>query len=51
MEANHFLNEWMCGFSRSAEIWNARLAMLSFIIILLIEYAFHITIIYILGFN
>ena len=30
-------NQWIWGFSKAAEIWNGRLAMLAFLIVLITE--------------
>nr|YP_009295579.1 conserved hypothetical plastid protein [Mastocarpus papillatus]AOL58063.1 conserved hypothetical plastid protein [Mastocarpus papillatus] len=41
-------NKWILGFSLGAESWNGRLAMVSFIIIFLIEFTFSVSILQIL---
>lgn len=41
-------NQWVWGFSRAAEKWNGRLAMLAFMIVMLFESLTSLSIVYIL---
>nr|YP_010903571.1 hypothetical protein REP88_pgp004 [Hypnea cryptica]WCH56024.1 hypothetical protein [Hypnea cryptica] len=45
---NH-LNKWTWGFSKGAESWNGRLAMIAFCIILYIEVKYSFSILSFLG--
>lgn len=42
-------NKWVWGFSIEAELWNGRLAMLAFILIVLIEFVYSCSILDLLG--
>nr|WOA02397.1 CAB/ELIP/HLIP superfamily protein [Gloiopeltis furcata] len=44
-------NKWRWGFSEESESWNGRLAMLSFVVIILLELLCSVSVVSILGFS
>nr|YP_009773985.1 CAB/ELIP/HLIP superfamily protein [Caulacanthus okamurae]QIZ74602.1 CAB/ELIP/HLIP superfamily protein [Caulacanthus okamurae] len=43
-------NRWIWGFSKGAETWNGRLAMLSFLVIFYFEFVYSLPVLNLLGF-
>nr|YP_009244360.1 CAB/ELIP/HLIP superfamily protein [Gelidium vagum]AMK96602.1 CAB/ELIP/HLIP superfamily protein [Gelidium vagum] len=44
-----YRNQWIWGFSLGAENWNGRLAMISFVIIFIVELSFSVSILRLIG--